>query len=180
MMMHACMTFSFQSKIHIVFKKFLLFLIFQKIENLGMLHLTRKIKFERKLVITKVMLYTSNVGRCSPQRGLGISPKRGLRSIEIPPILRWCPTICIKVWWELEEAQYSILMCARFHRHHLLAIGRRFCMQGSIVPFQMTLSESFDVQAQILVLQVHKAYPNTTKQKKQSATPLWHRSYIYI
>ena len=35
----ACMILDFQNKIFIIFQKFLLFLIFQKFENLGMLHL---------------------------------------------------------------------------------------------------------------------------------------------
>ena len=35
----ACMILDFQIKIFIIFKKFLIFLIFQKFENLGMLQL---------------------------------------------------------------------------------------------------------------------------------------------
>ena len=42
----------------------------------------------------------------------------GLWSIGISQKPRWCHTICIQVWCEVERAEDPTPACGRLHRHH--------------------------------------------------------------
>ena len=100
----------------------------------------------------------------------GFRRNRGLRGVGTSPKHRWCPNICIRLWWYVAMDISRLRGVTAFTNRTYPP--RRLCSSMWKPPFRVRRMEPCDNMRPNQINYVHMAHPNTTKYKSTWSYPL--------